>query len=339
MEEDLVVAVEAAARAVDITKEKGTIMKSIQFFQWHSLAFKAAVMASVVFTGVQANAAGEERFANTNDAIKAFVEAAASKDPSAMDKVFGPNLQELVSADQVQASNGLEHLAMRVKQRVVPVAQADSFVGLELGYDTWPFPIALVKDGGQWYFNTEGGKEEILNRRIGRNELDTIKVCHAFVQAEREYAVAEHGDGVVEYAQLLRSTPGKHDGLYWHANDGEETSPFGPLIAEARGQGYTHTTKIMSDPQMPYHGYYFKILTRQGSHAAGGKYNYIIHGHMVAGFALLAWPAQWDNSGVMTFMINQQGKIYEKNLGPKTTDLVNKIEAFDPGEGWKPCNE
>ncbi len=315
-------------------------MKSICSFFQSLLLWRTLSVAGLVVLAGTANAANEERFTSTNEAIKAFVAAASSKDTNALETIFGPELRELISADAVQASNGLEHLSQRVTQRVTPVAQSDTFVGLELGYDTWPFPIALVKQGGEWYFNTEGGREEILNRRIGRNELDTIKVCHAYVQAQREYAMESHdGSGVIEYAQNLRSSTGKHDGLYWHAEAGEETSPLGPLIAESHGEGYSHTTKIMSEPQNPYHGYYFKVLTREGRHAPGGKYNYIINGHMVAGFALVAWPAEWSNSGVMTFIINQEDKVYERNLGPKTAELVGKMSEYDPAPGWKPVSE
>jgi hypothetical protein len=193
----------------------------------------------------------------------------------------------------------------------------------------------LVKQDGQWLFDTEAGKEEILNRRIGRNELDTIRVCHAYAQAQRDYAGEDHsGTGVLEYAQHLRSTPGQHDGLYWHAESGEEISPLGPLLAQAHVEGYRHETKIMTDTQVPYHGYYFKILTRQGRHAPGGKYDYIINGNMIGGFALVAWPAEWGNSGVMTFIINQQGKIYESNLGPKTAAKASSMTTYDPGSGW-----
>jgi hypothetical protein len=217
------------------------------------------------------------------------------------------------------------------------VPESDSKIQLNIGYDAWPFPIPLVKADGQWFFDTAAGKEEILNRRIGRNELGTIRVCSAYVEAQRQYAsVDSMGDGVMQYAQHLRSTPGNHDGLYWHVEPGEEPSPLGPLIAAARGEGYTHQSSIMKAEQASYHGYFFKVLTRQGRHAPGGKYNYIINGHMVAGFALVAWPAEWGNSGVMTFIVNQEGQIYEANLGPKTASIALKMTAYDPGSTWKP---
>jgi hypothetical protein len=160
------------------------------------------------------------------------------------------------------------------------------------------------------------------------------------VDAQRQYASVDRmGDGVIQYAQRLRSAPGSHDGLYWHAEPGEETSPLGPLIAAAKGEGYTHESKIMTDVQVPYNGYFFKVLTRQGPHAPGGKYHYVINGHMVAGFALVAWPAEWGNSGVMTFIVNQEGKVYEANLGPKTSSIALKMTTYDPDPDWKPVGE
>ena len=315
-------------------------MKLTHIFNRHPLVPALAATACFLVCILPARAAQEQRFATPEDAIKAFTTAAETKDTNALEFIFGPGMRELVSADPVQASNGLAHLSSRVSEKVTPVKQSDTFVGLELGADAWPFPIALIEQNGQWHFDTEGGKEEILNRRIGRNELDTIRVCLAYVQAQRDYASEDHtGSGVLDYAKQLRSTPGTHDGLYWHAEPGEEISPLGPLVAQARGEGYNHESKIMTDKQVPYHGYLFKVLTRQGPHAPCGKYNYIINGHMIAGFALVAWPAEWGNSGVMTFIINQQGKVYEKNLGPKTSALASAMETYDPGPGWKPASE
>ena len=203
-----------------------------------------------------------------------------------------------------------------------------------------PFPFPWSKQDGQWLFDVEAGKEEILNRRIGANELGAIQVCRAYVQAQREYASADrNGDEVLEYAQHLRSTPGAHDGLYWSTRTGDELSPLGPLVAQARGEGYRQQTKILTDEQSPYHGYYFRILTRQGKHAPGGKYNYIINGHMIAGFALVAWPAEWGNTGVMTFIVNQRGKVYQKNLGPKTPSIAKAMTTYDPDTTWTLAKE
>ena len=297
-------------------------------------------MVSVLCLAGTFPASGQERFASSDDAIKALSTAVSNKDTNKIDLIFGPALKSLVSPDPVQSSNSFTVFRERFAQKVQPVQQSDSKIVLDLGADAWPFPIPLVKQDGQWFFDTAAGQEEILNRRVGRNELDTISVCHAYVEAQRDYASEDRlGDHVLAYAKQLRSTPGRHDGLYWHAEPGEEVSPLGPLIAQARGEGYTHKTKIMTEAQVPYHGYFFKVLTCQGPNAPGGKYNYIINGRMIAGFALVAWPAQWGNSGVMTFIVNQEGRVFERNFGPKTDAIARKMKAYDPGPLWKPAEE
>jgi hypothetical protein len=315
-------------------------MKLAQIQNWPR-SVSALVVATCLLAGLFSVQAGqEERFETKDDAVKAFTAAAIKKDTNAMEVIFGPTIRELASPDAVQASNGLTHFAGRVSEKVVPVNKSDSCVEVDLGYDAWPFPVPLVKQDGKWFFDTEAGKEEILNRRVGRNELNTISVCRAYVEAQREYASECHNsEGVLEFAQHLRSTPGQHDGLYWHADEGGEVSPLGPLVAQAVGEGYTHDTKILAEKQTPYQGYFFKILTRQSQNAPGGKYSYIINGHMIGGFALVAWPAEWGNSGVMTFIINQQGKVFEKNLGPKTAAIASRMTTYDPGPGWKPALE
>ena len=216
------------------------------------------------------------------------------------------------------------------------INNSDSNATLELGADGWPFPIPLIKQDGQWHFDTAAGRDEILARRVGRDEIGVINVCHAYVDAQREYARQDRlGDGVLAYAQFLRSTPGTHDGLFWPAKQpGDTLSPLGPLIAQARVEGYQRTAKMLNDEQSPYHGYYFKILTRQGKHASGGKYDYIINGRMIAGFALVAWPAEWGNTGVMTFIVNQQGKVYQKNLGTKTAKNAKAMTCYDQDDSW-----
>jgi hypothetical protein len=298
------------------------------------------VCAVSLTAAINSRAAQEELFPSPDDAVQALKTAAKNKDTNALNEIFGPELHSLMSADAVQASNRFALFANRIAARTSLEHPSDDKVVLNIGYDNWPFPIPIVKHGSQWAFDTGAGKEEILNRRIGGDELATLRVCNAYVDAQREYASEDRdGDGVMQYAQLLRSTPGKHDGLYWHAASGEELSPLGPLIAAAKGEGYVHQSKIMSDDQKPYHGYFFKILTRQGKHAAGGKYNYVIHGRMIAGFALVAWPAQWGNSGFMTFIVNQDGKIYEKCLGEKTANIASKMTTFDPESSWRVVEE
>jgi hypothetical protein len=282
-------------------------------------------------------AAQEElTFNSPNDAVNALVAAATNHDTNALHLIFGPAGHELISPDVVQATEEYKMFVQHLTEKTVLTTNSDSNITLEVGTNGWPFPIPLVKQNGQWLFDTAAGSEEILARRIGRDEIGAINVCNAYVEAQREYASQDRlGDGVLAYAQFLRSTPGTHDGLFWPAKQlGEELSPLGPLIAQARVDGYHRTAKMLNDEEAPYHGYYFKILTRQGKHAPGGKYDYIINGHMIAGFALVAWPAEWGNTGVMTFIVNQQGTIYQKNLGTKTGKIARAMTIYDSNDSW-----
>jgi hypothetical protein len=280
-------------------------------------------------------AADGQGFASPQDAVNALVTAAENHDTNAMHAIFGPEGHQLVSPDAVQAAESYNLFVQRLGERVQLTTNSDDYISLQIGADAWPFPIPLVNQNGQWVFDTLAGKQEILNRRIGMDELGAIDVCRAYVQAQREYASRDRlGDGILAYAQYLHSDPGAHNGLFWPAQPGEPLSPLGPLVAAARVEGYSHTAKMLSGQLAPYHGYYFKILTRQGKHAPGGKYDYIINGHMIAGFALVAWPAEWCNTGVMTFIVNQQGKVYQTNLGPKTAKIASRMTAFDPDDKW-----
>ncbi len=300
----------------------------------------ALAVLAVIFAAPCVYATGEERFPTPDDALNALKTAAAAGDTNAMNTIFGPANHELISPDVVQASMAFRKFSTNLLEKVEMLHQSDTSITLQIGTNAWPFPIPLVQKDGQWNFDTEAGKNEILNRRVGRDEIDTISVCRAYVDAQREYAsVDRNGDGVLEYAQHLRSTPGLHDGLYWHSNPGEEISPLGPLIAQAHQEGYGGQNKIMTDGYAPYHGYYYKILTKQGKHAPIGKYNYIINGHMIGGFALVAWPAEWGNTGVMTFIVNQQGIVYQKNLGPKTASIAARMTCYDPDDTWTPVQE
>lgn len=279
--------------------------------------------------------AGEYQFDSPEAAVSALQAATKNRDTNALRAIFGQAGRDLVSIDAVQASQEFESFVKRLSEKTELVRQTGSQCLLQLGTDAWPFPIPLVKTNGQWKFDTEAGRQEILNRRIGRNEIGAIAVCRAYVNAQREYAAKDQdGDEVLEYAQRLRSSPGKHDGLYWPLRAGDEQSPLGPLVAAAHVEGYRRQARILTEAPAPYHGYYFKILTRQGKNALGGKYDYIINGRMIAGFALVAWPAEWGNSGVMTFIVNQQGKIYQKNLGPKTGAIANAMSRYEPDGGW-----
>ncbi|HEY4417192.1 MAG TPA: DUF2950 domain-containing protein [Verrucomicrobiae bacterium] len=286
------------------------------------------------------SAADEPTFDSPEAAVQALVSAAKNNDTNAIHAIFGPAGRELMSPDLVQATAEYQRFVERLTKKTRLVKNSDTIATLELGTDGWPFPIPLVNQNGQWFFDTAAGKVEILNRRIGMDELGAIAVCNAYVDAQNEYARADRmGDGVHAYAQNLRSTTGTHDGLFWPTNQtSDELSPLGPLIAQAHMEGYRHSAHLLNDQSAPYHGYYFKILTRQGQHAPGGKYRYLIHGRMIAGFALVAWPAEWKNTGVMTFIVNQQGQVYQKNLGPGTVKLAGSIKTYDPDDTWTPVN-
>ena len=285
---------------------------------------------------VSAAAEDEQTFASPQAAVNALVTAAKNNDTNAIHSIFGATGHDLISPDMVQATEEYKIFVQHLTEKTELTTNADANVTLEIGADGWPFPIPLVKQDGKWFFDTAAGKEEILARRIGMDEIGAINVCNAYVDAQREYASEDRmGDSVLAYAQFLHSTPGTHDGLFWPTNQpGEELSPLGPLIAQARVDGYHRTAKMLNDEQAPYHGYYFKILTRQGKHAPGGKYDYIINGRMIAGFSLVAWPAEWGNTGVMTFIVNQQGKVYQKNLGLKTVKIAKAMTAYDPDDTW-----
>jgi hypothetical protein len=282
-----------------------------------------------------ASAQDEQTFSSPEEAVNALVAAASNHDTNLLHAIFGPEGHQLVSPDVVQATAEYKIFVQRLTEKTEMITNSDASITLDLGTDGWPFPIPLVQQAGQWHFDTDAGRTEILNRRIGMDELGAIDVCRAYVDAQHEYASQDRmGDGVLAYAQHLHSSPDLHDGLFWPAKDGEALSPLGPLVAAARVEGYHHTARMISDERAPYHGYYFKILTKQGKHAAGGKYDYVINGRMIGGFALVAWPAEWGNTGVMTFIVNQRGIVYQANLGKKTAKIAAKMTRFDPDDKW-----
>jgi hypothetical protein len=317
---------------------KNILPMKMNFLKWWRQA-QTVAFGLVLALPVCVSASGEQAFNSPNDAVNALVAAATNHDTNALHSIFGPVGHALISPDAVQATEEYKMFVQHLTEKTQLITNSDSSVTLEIGADGWPFPIPLVKQDGQWFFDTAAGKEEILARRIGRDEMGAINVCNAYVEAQREYAGQDRlGDGVLAYAQFLRSTPGTHDGLFWPTNQpGEELSPLGPLVAQARVEGYQRTATMLNDEQAPYHGYYFKILTRQGKHAPGGKYNYIINGRMIAGFALVAWPAEWGDTGVMTFVVNQQGKVCQKNLGSNTAKIVKAMTIYDPDDTWTPA--
>jgi hypothetical protein len=248
--------------------------------------------------------------------------------------VLGPDVAEIASGDPVADANAIEDFLAAAEEAVNIEAvegNADLML-LTLGEDEWPFPIPLVHDAQGWYFDTATGKEEIFNRRIGRNEISTIETMRAYVEAQDEYAAEDrNGDGIKEYARRLMSSEGARDGLYWPTKDDEPESPMGPLIADAVAEGYKPGQTIGANP---YHGYLFRALTAQGTSAPGGAKDYLVDGRLTGGFALLAYPVEYGNSGVLSFLVNQSGIVYEHDLGPDTAKAAAAITVYDPGEGW-----
>jgi hypothetical protein len=295
------------------------------------------VLAVAFSLPLGARAASRGKTFSTPEAAAGALGAAANaKDRAALRALFGLDADELVATDQVEAANELSAFSAAFNQTNRIVRQSENKYVLEVGSANWPFPIPLVKQGGQWFFDTDAGKEELLNRRIGRNELDVLAVVRGYVDAQREYASRDRDeDQVLEYAQKIVSSSGTKDGLYWPlALDGEK-SPLGPMVAEAQDEGYTLESRGEAVARRAFHGYYFKILTRQGKHAPGGKYNYVINGNMIGGFALVAWPADYGESGVMTFIVNQQGRVYQKDLGGKTEKVAPAMTEYDPDSTWR----
>ncbi len=301
-----------------------------------SVAARTLCLA-LVASALPAMSAAEtgKAFATPEEAVSALAAAASAQDTNAFRTLFGPAAQDLQNPDRVQASSDLKEFTLAFNQAHRVVRESDSKCILEIGVDPWPFPVPLVKQGGRWLFDTEAGKTELFNRRIGRNERLTLQSVRAYVQAQREYASKDRdGDEVLEYAQKFLSTPAKKDGLYWPSDLDGEVSPLGPLVADAQAQGYHRKPREQGAEPEPFHGYFFKILTSQGKAAPLGKYNYIINGKMIGGFALVAWPAEYGETGIMTFIVNQQGRVYQKDLGLKTAEITAAMSEYNPDKTW-----
>jgi hypothetical protein len=295
-------------------------------------------IASTTAAAVEAPTTGPSpdqlTFQSPAEAMNALIAAAKAKDNAELRKLLGATLDDIESGDPVQNADDLESFAKHAAEATRVEQTDDRKAIVHIGNADWPFPIPLVKDAssGQWYFDSAAGKDEILNRRIGDDELKTISVVRAYVDAQREYASQDRmGDSVLQYAQKIKSTAGQHDGLYWPVAEGEDESPLGPLVAEAQDEGYG---KKLGSGHQPYHGYFYRILTKQGPATPAGAYDYVINGRMIAGFALVAYPAQYGNTGIMTFIVNHQGKVYQKDLGPGTTDVVSQMDTYNPDDTW-----
>jgi hypothetical protein len=298
-----------------------------------------SIVVAMAWLGISVAAvAGEPRqmtFASPEAAADALVAAAQAGKTADLRKILGPAGRQLIySGDRVADKEAREKFVSAYGQKHAIETQSDTKAILIVSADEWPFPIPLVKHGAAWRFDTKAGVDEILNRRIGRNELNAIQVCGAIADAEHDYASKDRtGAGYLEFARKFMSSPGKRDGLYWPATAGE-ASPIGPLVVSARAEGYG--PRGAHEKRAPYHGYYYRILKKQGKDAPGGARDYVVNGHMIGGFAVVAFPAKYGDSGVMTFIVNQDGVVYEKNLGRNTAAIARGMMAFNPDAGWKP---
>lgn len=296
----------------------------------------AAVVALWVAQPMTARGAGDEQaFASPQEVVRALGDAVNATDRSALSNLFGTGSRWVTNPDPVQGAQELAEFvaAFNGSNRLVRISE--DRLSLEVGRNGWPFPIPIVRQDSLWRFDSAAGAEEIRNRRIGRNELEVLGVLRAYVDAQRDYASQDRdGDDVLEYAQTIWSAPGQRDGLYWPTDLDGALSPLGPMVAHAQGEGYYSSTARDAAGPQPFHGYLFKILKSQGKHAPGGKYDYVINGNMIGGFAMVAWPAEYGESGIMTFLVNQQGRVYQRDLGPGTSRAVRRMTRYDPDPAW-----
>ena len=274
---------------------------------------------------------GQKTFESLDDAVNALVGAFRAGDRKALIEILGPKGRPLISSGDEVADRAAFQRFVTAYDRAHRLEGGGGKVVLYVGDNDFPVAIPLVPDGPRWFWDTDAGDDELLYRRIGRNELSTIEVCLAYLDAQREYYSRDRGAGILEYAQRLESTKGKRDGLYWETKPGERPSPLGPLVADARAAGYT---KPEPGKRMPYHGYLYRLLLAQGPEAPGGAYDYLVKGHMIGGFALVAYPATYAVSGITTFIVSHDGVVYEKDLGPRTAQIANAMKMFNPDKTW-----
>ncbi|HLF22904.1 MAG TPA: DUF2950 domain-containing protein [Burkholderiales bacterium] len=276
----------------------------------------------------------QKTFDSPEAGVAALVAAVEANDVAALRAILGTHGETLFSSGDAVADGKYRAAFSNAYRRANTIeATGDALATLVIGKDRWPLAIPLVKSNGAWYFDTQKGEQEILDRRIGRNELATIQVCLAIVDAQRDYVAKDRdSNGLLEYASKFVSTPGMHDGLYWEPPPGESPSPLGPLLAAAAKGGYASANPFESSP---YHGYFFRILTQQGKDAPGGAYDYLVRGKLIGGFAVVAYPARYGVSGVMTFIVNHNGAVYQKDLGKNTAVIAAALTSFNPDPSWK----
>ncbi|MGC1482410.1 MAG: DUF2950 domain-containing protein [Candidatus Acidiferrum sp.] len=308
--------------------------KTLKFeqFHWTNLSKLAvvAILLTVCFpTRSVAQQEGQKTFSSADDASQALFAAARSDDEKAMLEILGSDAKQIVSSgDATEDAESRANFAKKYAEMHRLVKEPDGTTSLYIGAENWPTPIPLVHSGNAWHFDTDAGKQEILFRRVGENELSTIRVCQELVTAEKEYRPTQNN----EYAQKIFSDEGQHNGLYWKATDGEPQSPIGPLVASAVAEGYARSR---DGAPTPFRGYYFHILARQGKNGPGGAKNYIVDGRMTEGFAFVAYPAEYGSSGVMTFLVGEDGEVYQKDLGEKTASLAREMKEYNPNASWQ----
>ena len=331
-----------AAAGADKTGASAGVLEVEMVIRLHRLSITISFLILALAISLSGCGKSEKNsiktFATPDDAGNALLAVAKAGDQTAIPTIFGPGSEQVIlSGDSVEDKNGATSFVTRYGEMHRWRKLADGSQLLLVGADNYPFPIPLRKNaGGQWYFDTAAGKEELLNRRVGRNELALIDACRALANAQAAYFSQLHdGARTKQYAVKFISDPGKQNGLYWQSSTGEPQSPLGPLVAYATAEGYS----AKPDAHVPFHGYYFHMLNGQTANATGGKKSYIVDGHMVGGFAFVAYPAEYGNSGVMTFMINQNGVLLEKDLGKDTAQIASAMREFDPDTSWRPVQE
>ena len=297
------------------------------------------MVAALAFSSVLcfAQQGNEKTYASPGQAVLALYNAAKSNDSQAVAGIFGNSGDDIIhTGDSVVDNNMRTDFIKRYDQMHRVVMEPDGTATLYIGAENWPFPISIAKNAsGAWYFDAEAGKKEILYRRIGRNENDAIDILHSLVDAQHDYISDTHdGDKTKHYAMKFISDEGKQNGLYWKTGDNDPPSPIGPLLVSAAGEGYN----MQQGKQQPYHGYFYRILTKQGAAAKGGARDYIVNGQLIKGFAFVAYPADYRNSGVVTFIVNQDGVVYEKDLGADTAKIASSMTEYNPDGSWNPAD-
>ena len=309
------------------------VMRSTSIFTMCTLAFSCLLFCEIARTKAQTTSVSRGTgFATAQEAVDALIAAAEKYDEKGLEAILGPNSYDIVHTGEPARDRemAIEFASQaRTKQSITQDPNHAGPMILNVGNDEWPFPVPLVKFSNKWYFHSNDGRTEILLRRIGRNELDAIEICRGYVEAQHEYAMLKKDAGVNQYAQRIISTPGKQDGLAWQNADGSWEGPIGENVAKAIARGYTSRSE-------PFRGYFFQVLKGQGPAAPLGELDYVVKGVMIGGFALIAAPAQYRVTGVKTFMVSQDGVVYEKDLGPNTLEIAKRIDRFNPDLSWKP---